>query len=227
MEKKEVIIKALTKEELPALPKMVTDIWLPLTPGQEAAVLNDDILNIPAEETPWGIAWQKYPKGYLVAVVDGKLAGEFRSIRLNYDIENPCCDWDEISGHVLHTTHEPDGDTVYGIALGVHPDFRGYGVGQKLAVGLQELCREENCKRVCLGARIPDYHKHTDVPVEEYIRLRREDGQLLDSELRFYARAGYHFTKVLPEYMRGENADPESLNYGVLAIWDNPDYHED
>lgn len=222
--KKEVIVRVLNPNEVEFLPEVVESIWRPLSPNTEDEWWEEAKAN--PENSIYAKQYNNNPKGYLVAEVEGKIVGQFSSTKLNYDLNNPIPLWYEVSGHEIFDNHDENGDTVYGQSLGVNPEYRGFKVGEKLAKGLQELCRKENCKRVVLGCRIPNYHLHQDMPVEEYIQMKREDGEYYDPELRFYSRCGYHFGKPLPEYMSGEYADPESLNYGVLTIWDNPDYEE-
>lgn len=164
-----------------------------------------------------------YPEGYLVAYLGEEGVGAIYSIRYHYDIDNPVRLWSEISAKGMHA---PDGETIYVLSLGVSSKCGGMGIGTKLVEGLKEVCIEQNCKQVALGCRIPEYHKHTDIPVEEYITLKDENGEFVDRELRFYSRCGMSFIKMLPEYMSGEDADPDSLNYGVLSIWENPHYKE-
>jgi hypothetical protein len=73
---------------------------------------------------------------------------------------------------------------------------------------------------VYLGARIPGYHKHSHIPVTDYVFEKSKSGKPIDPELYFYLKQGFEIVKIIPEYME----DPESLNYGVLIRWINPLY---
>ena len=166
-----------------------------------------------------------FKEGFFTAYLDGKGIGNIETFKLKYDLEaKDFPTWAEITKNGTGQTHDPDGDILYVLSLGVDPNYRGMQLGQKLVEAVKVRCVELNLKCVALGCRVPDYHKHSDVDINEYITLKRPDGEFLDSELRFYSRCGLKFKKVLPEYMSGENADEESLNFGVLSIWENPNY---
>ena len=169
-----------------------------------------------------GPIYKNFADGFFTAFVDGRGAGVLKSFRMNLSIHDKIETWDNITDGGTGSKHDPNGDTLYISSLGVSPKFRGLGLGQVLVDHAKELAIKIRCKHVALGCRIPDYHKHTEVPVDKYIHLRRDDGQLLDSELRFYSKCGMTFIKPLPEYMSGEDADPQSLNFGVLSVWRNP-----
>jgi len=204
-------IRTPRPEELTESERVEREVWSFLPP--DANIGLDEIYSI-------------FPEGFLTAFVDGRGAGNFYSIRLNYDMENPVKTWDEVSDNGRGQNHVPTGETLYGLGLGVTEDYRGIKLGARLVQGQLDVCKKLNCQRFVLGCRIPDYHKYSNIPVEEYITLKNEKGDYLDSELRFYSRCGLKFTKPLPEYMSGANADPESLNYGVLSIWENPYYQD-
>lgn len=166
-------------------------------------------------------AYEAFKDGFLTAFVDGEGAGNFILTRMNYDITTPSTKtWDQLCLPVPVL----DGDTLYGSGLGVSPRFAGLGIGSRLVYAALQKTVELNCKQFVLGCRIPDYHKYSMIPVEQYITLRRADGEYLDRELRFYSRCGLRFLKPLPEYMSGAWADPDCLNYGVLSVWTNPFY---
>ena len=168
-------------------------------------------------------AYETFKDGFLTAFVDGEGAGNFILTRLNYDIANPSDKtWDQFSLN----NFLPDGDTLYGAGLGVSPRFAGLGIGSRLVHAALEKTIALGCKQFVLGCRIPDYHKYSAIPVEQYIGLKRADGEFLDRELRFYSRCGLRFLKPLPEYMSGAWEDPDCLNYGVLSVWTNPFYEK-
>ena len=167
--------------------------------------------------------YENYPEGFLTAFVNGEGAGNFTLLRMNYDVKKPpCVSWEELTAAGSGSNVVKDGDTLYGCSLGVSPRFRGKNIGAMLVYHALRRTVELGCKQFVLGCRIPDYHKYCDISVEEYIRLKRNDGEYLDRELRFYSRCGLRFLKPLPDYMVGDWADPDSLNYGVLSIWNNP-----
>lgn len=171
--------------------------------------------------------YQNFPEGFLTAFVDGEAAGNFTLMPMNYDLNNPPkLSWEKLTQRGTASNLVVDGDTLYGVSLGVSPRFRGQNLGAMLVYHALKRTVELNYKKFVLGCRIPDYHKHSDIPVEHYITLKRHDGEFMDAELRFYSRCGLRFLKPLPDYMIDEWADPDCLNYGVLSVWNNPFYHK-
>ena len=86
-------------------------------------------------------------KGRVIAavisvVVDYKKFGDFHTHR-------------EITGNGHLTTHDPTGDTLYGVDVFVHPDYRGLRLGRRLYDARKELCRKLNLRRIVFGGRIP------------------------------------------------------------------------
>ncbi len=171
--------------------------------------------------------YKNFPEGFLTAFVNNEVAGNFTLLRIKYDLENKQrLSWEELTSAGTGSNVDLEGETLYGVSLGVSPRFRGNKIGAKLVYSAIRKTIELNCKRFILGCRIPDYHLHRDIPVDHYITIKRHDGEYMDSELRFYSRCGLRFLRPLPDYMIGKWADPESLNYGVQSVWDNPFYEE-
>lgn len=217
------IRKPETMEELKAAQKAKNEAWgfLPeldtTERGEDGSYPAGSIMPI----------YENFPEGFLTAFVDGEAAGNFTLLRMNYDITNPPhVSWEELTAAGTGSNVVRDGNTLYGSSLGVSPRFRGQNIGAKLVYHALKRTVELNCRRFVLGCRIPDYHLHSEIPIDHYIRIKRADGEYMDKELRFYSRCGLRFLKPLPGYMVGDWADPDSLDYGVLSVWDNPFYEK-
>ena len=198
-----------TEEELEQAQQAKDEAWHFLNPERAGSVRG---------------AYESFREGFLTAFMDGKAAGNFILTRVDYDITKPSDkNWEELCLNNFNL----QGDTLYGAGLGVSPKYAGKGIGYRLVYAALQKTIEMNCKQFVLGCRIPDYHQYSNIPVEQYITLKRKDGEYLDKELRFYSRCGLRFLKPLPGYMDGDWADPDSLNYGVLSVWTNPFYREE
>lgn len=171
-----------------------------------------------------------FSEGALVAIADGKIVGVVATEIVNYN-ESEMKNWYEITDNgYIAKTHNPKGDTLYGVDLSVDPDYQNKGIGKKLMEAVGRLAIKYNLKQGILGGRIPNYHKFADkMSVEEYIKIEKEaneEGIPLDPEILFwrkeYWNVGLKIVKVIPNYFK----DPESLNYGVLLIWKNPFYNK-
>ena len=70
-----------------------------------------------------------FPQGQLVAEVKGKIVGAAASLMVHFgsDSFRPHT-WAGITDSGYFTNHNPQGDTLYGADVYVHPDARGWGV---------------------------------------------------------------------------------------------------
>lgn len=128
--------------------------------------------------------------------------------------------WTEKTGNGYLTTHMPSGDVGFGVDLAVTREAPK-NVSDKLVLSTVLIgIIGEGLKSGYIGSRIPSYHKHADMKVEDYVYGTRKNGKPLDPELYFYMKDGFEIVEIIPEYME----DPDSLNYGVLIKWDNPLY---
>ncbi|MEZ4739338.1 MAG: bifunctional GNAT family N-acetyltransferase/carbon-nitrogen hydrolase family protein [Flavobacteriales bacterium] len=180
-----------------------------------------------------GVLWRKatiqkliamFPEGQLGVFVSGKLAGCALSIIV--DIEKIGLDHDymKVTGAYSFNTHDPAGNTLYGIEVFVHPEFRGMRLGRRLYEARKELCEQMNLRSVMFGGRIPNYHKYAaKMSPKEYIRKVREK-EIYDPVLSFQISNEFHVMKLLKGYMP---EDTGSLEYATLMEWDNIYHNED
>ncbi len=131
--------------------------------------------------------------------------------------------WNEITDSgTIRQTHNPNGDSVYGVGLAVVREFQNTAVSSFLIIEAGRLTIQKNYRQLLIGARIPAYHKHQDIPVDEYIKITRGGSRrFFDPELAIYQKYKGIPIKVLQNYMY----DPESLNFGVLVSFKNPFYN--
>lgn len=157
-----------------------------------------------------------FPRGALAAIVDGQIAGSGTALLITYTGEPHT--WEEVSadGFILGS-HEPDGDSLYGIDLCVHPAFRGRGIAGAIYEARKELVRKLRLKRFIAGCRIPGYHLHAkQLTAEQYV-AKVAAGDLKDQVLSFMLKQGLRPLQVLSHYLE----DDESLDHAVLVEWPN------
>jgi hypothetical protein len=127
--------------------------------------------------------------------------------------------WLEKTGNGYFTRHNTTGNVGFGADLSVTRDASTRTSNRLMLSFLFEIIGYE-LKALYLGSRIPSYHKHRQMPVEDYVYAKRQSGKPLDPEIYFYLKDGFEIVEIIPDYMD----DPESLNYGVLIRWNNPLY---
>jgi hypothetical protein len=166
----------------------------------------------------------------VLALVDGIAARSQYAFKFNWD-RDVCAlrSWDEYTAEGwTNKVHKPQGTTGFLVGVGVVPAFRGIRVGHNLrwqgeykiselliAATLDNLLMHDSVKEVIANARIPSYHKHPEMSVDEYCGFRRDDGKLFDPVLRFHERMGAQILKPVPYSME----DQESLNAGCWVMY--------
>lgn len=168
-----------------------------------------------------------FPEGIWVAEINKKIVGVVVVERVNYDLKKNSFSWYEITDNgFIKNSHRSDGNVIYGVDLSVDPFFQRLGIGTKLLEVIARLTINKNIKYGVLGGRIPGYHKYADkMSAEEYVSAvitEKGESMPLDSEIRFYKKAGLKIVKVIHNYFK----DPESLDNGILLIWKNPFYNK-
>ena len=127
------------------------------------------------EMEPWGrdhieSQIQMFPKGQMVIEIDGQIAASSGSLIVQYEPNMAWHNWKAISDNGYIRNHNPKGDTLYGIELMVHPEYRGLKLARRLYDARKELCREMNLARMIIGGRIPGYHKFAEkMSAREYV----------------------------------------------------------
>lgn len=162
-----------------------------------------------------------FPEGQLIVMADDQVVGCALSIRIksgDFDDEHT---YKQITANYTFSTHNPNGNILYGIEVFIHPDFRGMRLGRRLYDARKELCEKLNLKAIVFGGRIPNYHKHADeLTPKEYIQKVKQS-EIFDPVLSFQLSNDFHVKKVLKNYIP---EDAESREYATLLQWDNVYY---
>jgi len=159
-----------------------------------------------------------FPEGQLCIAVDDKVVACSLAIIVEYDEYGDRHTYKLITGDYSFTTHDPNGDTLYGIEIFVHPDYRGLRLGRRLYEARKELCESLNLKSIIAGGRIPGYHQYAEqLSPRQYIDKVKAK-EIYDPTLTFQISNDFHVRKVLKNYLPG---DKESKEYATLIEWNN------
>lgn len=164
-----------------------------------------------------------FPEGQIGVYVNDKLVGAALSLIVNYEKFGDNHSYKQITGNYTFSTYDSKGNTLYGIDIFVHPDYRGKRLARRLYDARKELCENLNLKAIVAGGRIPGYATYSDLmsPKEYIDKVRMKE--LFDPILTFQFSNGFHVKKVLQNYLEG---DSESLEYATLITWHNIYYTE-
>jgi predicted amidohydrolase/GNAT superfamily N-acetyltransferase len=153
--------------------------------------------------------------------VDGRLAASSAQLIVDYGDYSAWDNWKELSDNGYCTNHDIEGDTMYGIEIQVHPDFRGWKLSRRLYEFRKRICREMNLARIVIGGRLPGYGAVADqmTPaqyVDEVVAKHRRDA-VLTAQLA----NGFVMKGIVPEYLP---SDEDSAGYATCLEWTNLDY---
>ena len=160
----------------------------------------------------------KFPAGQVVVIVNGQIAGCALSIIVDYSQFDEKHTYRELTGDFTFSTHNQDGDVLYGIDVFIKSEFRGLRLGRRLYDYRKELTERLNLRGIAFGGRIPNYHKYmVEMTPKEYIeKVKRQE--IHDPVLNFQISNDFHPTKILKGYLEGDTASSE---FAVLLEWDN------
>ncbi len=162
-----------------------------------------------------------FPEGQLGVEVDGRLVASSSSLIIDFDLYGEKHSWREVAEGGFITNHDPDGDSLYGIEIMVHPEFRGMKLSRRLYQARKTLAREMNLMRIVIGGRIPGYAEHQDeMTAREYVQ-KVMDKALFDPVLTAQLSNEFVLKRLIPGYL---NSDEESAGYATLLEWTNIDY---
>jgi len=159
-----------------------------------------------------------FPEGQCVADLDGQVIGSASSLIVQLEPEYADHTWKEITGNGMLTTHNPNGDSLYGADISTHPKYRHEHIGKRLYDYRKELVIKLNVRRMISGGRLFNYCEYAEkMSALEYAQNVIQ-GELRDPVLSFELDNGFSFIKILPNYMD----DLRSLNYASFIEWLNP-----
>jgi len=162
-----------------------------------------------------------FPEGQICIEDNGKVVAAAFSLIVDYADYGDNHNYKQITGSGTLKTHDPEGDTLYGIDVFVHPKYRGLRLGRRLYDARKELCETLNLRAIIVGGRIPGYKKFSaDHSPKEYIEKVRNK-ELFDPILTFQLANDFHIRKVMTNYMPD---DKESKAYATLLEWINVYY---
>lgn len=101
-----------------------------------------------------------FPEGQLVILVDGVVVGSALSLIVDEKLVDKRHNYKQIIGDYTFSTHNPNGEILYGIDVFIHPNYRGLRLGRRLYDARKELCEQLNLKAIVFAGRIPNYNQY-------------------------------------------------------------------
>ncbi len=161
-----------------------------------------------------------FPDGQFIVVHDasGAVAGAHFTLLLKmalFHIDDP---WDVLTAGGSFTDHDPEGHTLYGADLMVHPSHQHHGIGRALTVATRGLVIARKLWRTAGGSRMPGYHAFVDaLSPDEYIaKVKR--AELVDPVLTAHLHDGWDAVTAIEGYLPN---DAESAGWAAVIQWIN------
>lgn len=176
--------------------------------------------------TPWTKAQIEsqltlFPEGQICLEYEGRIVASSSSLILDFSLYSAWHSWKEIADNGYIRNHNPKGNTLYGIEIMVHPEYRGMRLARRLYDSRKLIAKKYNLMRIILGGRIPGYRKYAnDMTAREYVE-KVINKTLFDPVLTTQLANGFVLKRLLQDYMI---ADEASKGYATFLEWTNIDY---
>ena len=160
----------------------------------------------------------RFPEGQICIEDNGRVVAGAITLIVDYSRFGDKHTYEEITGGGYLTTHDPNGDVLYGVDIFVDPEYREMRLGRRLYDARKELCRGLNLRAIVAGGRIPRYARHADdMSPEEYIDLVKRQ-EIYDPILSFQLANDFHVRRIITDYLP---SDRDSHAYATLVQWNN------
>ncbi|WP_259404468.1 bifunctional GNAT family N-acetyltransferase/carbon-nitrogen hydrolase family protein [Hymenobacter sp. HSC-4F20] len=167
---------------------------------------------------------KKFPEGQICIEDNGQIVAAALAIIVQYSDFGDRHTYAKITGHGKFNTHNPDGDTLYGVDVFVDPEYRSLRLGRRLYDARKELCENLNLRAMVAGGRIPGYAAYAnEMTPAKYVEMVRAK-EITDPILTFQLSNEFHVRKIIRGYLP---YDSESKAYATLLEWINVYYDEE
>jgi predicted amidohydrolase/ribosomal protein S18 acetylase RimI-like enzyme len=159
-----------------------------------------------------------FPEGQLCIVYEKRIIASSCSLIILFSDYSETSGWSELTKNGNITNHTLSGDTLYGMEIMVDPEFRGMKLSRRLYDARKNLAKHFNLRRILIGGRLPNYHKHEqNLDISSYVE-QVIDKKIYDPVLTAQLANGFSLKRVLPDYL---TTDRESCGYATLLEWTN------
>lgn len=162
-----------------------------------------------------------FPQGQFLAyhVDSSAVAGVHFTLRLrmaDFHIDDA---WDILTAEGSFLDHNPDGPTLYGADIMVHPTHQHHGIGHALTEEARALVEKERLWRMVGASRLPGYGKQSaTMSVSKYVEGVL-GGKLFDPVLSIHIKDGWSVVRPIHGYLQH---DEDSAGWAEVIQWVNP-----
>ena len=133
---------------------------------------------------------EQFPDGQICIEESGQLIAVALTVCVKYErFSNPHT-YDDLILRNEKIWHNANGDSLYGLDVFIHPDYRGYRLGRRLYEARKELCRSMNLRAILAGRTVFTRRVHSTGRSEgnlrsdsEFPALERFPGYAVDAQI--------------------------------------------
>ena len=165
-----------------------------------------------------------FPEGQFCIEYEGEVVASASTLIVDFEEHEDWHNWKAVSDAGYIRNHDALGDTLYGIEIMVHPEFRGHKLSRRLYEARKQLARARNIRRIIIAGRIPGYHTYAgELSASEYAD-RVVAKNLFDPVLTVQISNGFALRGLIPDYLP---SDKQSMGYATHLEWTNLDFVPD
>lgn len=154
-----------------------------------------------------------FPEGQIVIEKEGVIVASASTFRCNFP-EHDSTFLEETDNLWITNVQIPDGDWMYGIDMGVLPEYRGLGLSTEMYKARTEVCGKLRLKGQIIAGMTIGYGKVKDkMTIKEYC-LALETNKLTDPTITPQRKAGFRWIRPLYNYIN----DPEA-GYASMLMY--------
>lgn len=158
---------------------------------------------------------KKFPEGQFVILEGDKVIGMTSTMLYHYSDEDHT--FLDFFGTGNLENHDPNGDYLYGLDVGIDSDYRGNGLARAIYRVRQELVRNLNLKGQITVGMLNGYHLYKDsLTIDDYYEKVKKE-EILDPTVSVQRKFGFEMIKLIKNYLK----DPTCGNAGVLMVIDS------
>lgn len=165
---------------------------------------------------------RRFSEGQFVALLNGEVVGFATTMRTHDSPQAAPLPWIHAIGDLHLRNHTPQGEWLYGVDFGVHPEYRKHGIGTKLYQARFNLVRRLNLRGFYAGGMLMGYARYQlQMSISEYAdKVMR--GELCDPTVTMQINRGFKPRRLIENYIPG--TPPH--NAAMLIEWANTQYDQ-
>jgi GNAT superfamily N-acetyltransferase len=159
---------------------------------------------------------QVFPEGQLVVVTpDGEVVASSTSCRRRIDFAHYHHTYMEASGQNWLHSHDPSGDWLYGVDIGVHPSYRGRGLSRLLYDARKALVEQLGLRGMLVGGMLKGFASYRATMSAEAYLSEVKAGRIFDPTVSVQLRQGFQVHGLMPNHID----DPTIDGAAALLVW--------